>query len=97
MERVSSKILGAEHLTEVISSLQNADKFIRQGSVDLALKEIMKAREKNPTIMYARAYEEYVRSILLKQHERSEQGSLPASEQQELINGYLPTDRKSVV
>lgn len=94
MEQVSSKILGAEHLTEVISSLQNADRLVRQGSIELALKEIMKAREKNPTIMYARAYEEYIRSILLKQHERSEQGGLASEEQQNVINVFLPTLEK---
>jgi hypothetical protein len=39
-----------------------------------ALEEILRAREKNPTIMYARAYEEYVRSVLLKQTEDTESG-----------------------
>lgn len=71
MHNISQKILGAEHLTEVIAFLKNADRFIRQGEIPSALEEILRAREKNPTIMYARAYEEYVRSVLLKQSEES--------------------------
>ncbi|NUN68503.1 MAG: hypothetical protein HUU02_02210 [Bacteroidetes bacterium] len=67
MQNIAQKIIGAEHLTEVIAYLKNADKYIRQGDIPHALDEIMRAREKNPTIMYARAYEEYVRSVLLKQ------------------------------
>ena len=74
MQNISQKIIGAEHLSEVIAFLKNADKFIRQGDIHGALDEILHAREKNPTIMYARAYEEYVRSVLLKQTEESSLG-----------------------
>ena len=91
MQTISQKIIGAEHLSEVIAFLKNADKFIRQGEILNALDEILCAREKNPTIMYARAYEEYVRSVLLKQTEESEQmdGSKEA-----VIEQLMPTLEK---
>ncbi|MDD8017361.1 MAG: hypothetical protein PHP42_03200 [Bacteroidota bacterium] len=69
MQNDSTGIAGAEYLTEVIGFLKNADKHIRLGDVPKALEEIVRAREKNPTIMYARAYEEYVRSIIAKQRQ----------------------------
>lgn len=81
MQNISQKIIGAEHLTEVISYLKNADKFIRQGEIDRALEEIMHARDKNPTIMYARAYEEYVRSVLLKRTDDTADGKTHVIEQ----------------
>lgn len=93
MQNISQKIIGAEHLTEVITYLKNADKFIRQGEVHRALDEILHAREKNPTIMYARAYEEYVRSVLLKQTELSENGVGPDSADS-VIQQLMPTLEK---
>ena len=91
MQTISQKIIGAEHLTEVIAYLKNADKFIRQGDIQSALDEIMHAREKNPTIMYARAYEEYVRSVLLKQTEErgQEEGA-----KESVIQQLMPTLEK---
>ncbi len=94
MQNISQKISGAEHLTEVIAFLKNADRFIRQGDIKRALDEIMRAREKNPTIMYARAYEEYVRSVLLKVGEPIESGVDSVQAQQAVINNLLPTLEK---
>ncbi len=91
MQNLSQKIIGAEHLTEVIAFLKNADKFIRQGDVHAALEEILHAREKNPTIMYARAYEEYVRSVLLKQTEDTESG---VGSKEMVIQQLMPTLEK---
>jgi tetratricopeptide (TPR) repeat protein len=93
MQNISQKIIGAEHLTEVIAYLKNADKYIRQGEINQALDEIMRAREKNPTIMYARAYEEYVRSVLLKQTDLSDNGIGTASKES-IIEQLLPTLEK---
>ncbi|MFZ4621193.1 MAG: hypothetical protein ACOYNS_11595 [Bacteroidota bacterium] len=89
MQNLSQKIIGAEHLTEVIAFLKNADKFIRQGDVQSALDEILRAREKNPTIMYARAYEEYVRSVLMKQTDETDIGS-----KEMVIQQLMPTLEK---
>jgi hypothetical protein len=94
MQNISQKIIGAEHLTEVIAFLKNADRFVRQGDVHRALDEIMRAREKNPTIMYARAYEEYVRSVILKQGDPVDNGAQGAQAQQAVINSLLPTLEK---
>ncbi len=94
MQNISQKITGAEHLTEVIAFLKNADRFVRKGEVIRALDEIMRAREKNPTIMYARAYEEYVRSVILKQGDPVESGIDGAQAQQTAINNLLPTLEK---
>lgn len=91
MQSISQKIIGAEHLSEVIAFLKNADKFIRQGDILKALDEILHAREKNPTIMYARAYEEYVRSVLLKQTEESESGE---GSKEAVIQQLMPTLEK---
>lgn len=94
MQNFSQKIIGAEHLTEVITYLKNADKYVRQGDVHKALEEIMHAREKNPTIMYARAYEEYVRSILLKQRQHNSDAQDTVQTQQAVIEELLPTLEK---
>ncbi|MEW5798925.1 MAG: hypothetical protein AB1728_07935 [Bacteroidota bacterium] len=91
MHNLSQKIIGAEHLTEVIAFLKNADKNVREGNIQLALDEIMHAREKNPTIMYARAYEEYVRSILLKVRQQNDSGPLTQESLSPIINEFLPT------
>jgi hypothetical protein len=93
MQNISQKIIGAEHLTEVIAYLKNADKFIRQGEIHRALEEIMHAREKNPTIMYARAYEEYVRSVLLKQTDLIDSGG-GTSSRESVIDQLMPTLEK---
>jgi hypothetical protein len=93
MQNISQKIIGAEHLTEVIAYLKNADKFIRQGEIPRALEEIMHAREKNPTIMYARAYEEYVRSVLLKQTDLSDNG-VGTQSKETIIEQLMPTLEK---
>ncbi|MFA6455955.1 MAG: hypothetical protein WCW40_03960 [Bacteroidota bacterium] len=93
MQNISQKIIGAEYLTEVIAFLKNADKFVRQGEIHRALDEIMRAREKNPTIMYARAYEEYVRSVLLKQTEAGENGT-GTSSKESVIEQLMPTLEK---
>ncbi len=90
MQNISQKIAGAEHLSEVIAFLKNADKFIRLGDIDRALDEIMRARDKNPTIMYTRAYEEYVRTVLLKQTETNGRGS-DADTKQTVIHQLMPT------
>lgn len=90
MQNISQKIIGAEHLTEVIAFLKNADKYIRQGDIHHALEEIMRARDKNPTIMYARAYEEYVRSVLLKQTDLSI-ADPNASSKETVIAQLMPT------
>ncbi len=89
MQNLSQKIIGAEHLTEVIAFLKNADKFIRQGDIQSALDEILRARERNPTIMYARAYEEYVRSVLMKQTDETDAGS-----KEMVIQQLMPTLEK---
>ena len=94
MQNISQKITGAEHLTEVIAFLKSADRFVRQGEVNRALDEIMRAREKNPTIMYVRAYEEYVRSVALKQGDPLESGVEGTQAQQTVINNLLPTLEK---
>lgn len=91
MQNITQKIIGAEHLTEVIAFLKNADKYIRQGDIHHALEEIMRARDKNPTIMYARAYEEYVRSVLLKQTDSS---SADAPSKEAVIAQLMPTLEK---
>lgn len=91
MQNLSQKIIGAEHLTEVITYLKNADRYVREGNIQKALEEIMHAREKNPTIMYARAYEEYVRSILLKQRQHGDAGSQAPQSLESIINEFLPT------
>ncbi len=78
-----------EHLTEVVSSLENADKFVRLGDLNRALDEIVRVREKNPAIMYARAYEEYIRSIVLKQTELAENIS-DADSKETVIGRMLP-------
>ncbi len=91
MQNLSQKIIGAEHLTEVITFLKNADKYIRQGDIHAALEEILHAREKNPTIMYARAYEEYVRSVLMKQTDESENGE---NSKAAVIQQLMPTLEK---
>ncbi len=91
MQNISQKISGAEHLTEVIAYLKNADKYIRQGDIRRALDEILHAREKNPTIMYARAYEEYVRSVLLKQEGEND---AEVRSTDTLIGQVLPTLEK---
>ncbi|MCK9408101.1 MAG: hypothetical protein M0R68_03105, partial [Bacteroidetes bacterium] len=93
MQNISQKIIGAEHLTEVIAYLKNADKYIRQGEINRALDEIMHAREKNPTIMYARAYEEYVRSVLLKQTDLSDNG-VGTTSKESIIEQLMPTLEK---
>ncbi len=93
MQNISQKIIGAEHLTEVIAYLKNADKFIRQGELNRALDEIVHAREKNPTIMYARAYEEYVRSIPVKVSEQVDDSGVPVS-QEAVIEQLMPTLEK---
>ncbi|MDP1677016.1 MAG: hypothetical protein Q8L88_09120 [Bacteroidota bacterium] len=94
MQNISQKITGAEHLTEVIVFLKNADRFVRHGDIDRAIDEIMRAREKNPTIMYARAYEEYIRSIILHRGDPVEGGADNAQAQQAVINNLLPTLEK---
>lgn len=66
MDHVVQKMTTAEQLSEVIAYLKKAESCIRQGDIYKALEEIKHAREKNPTIMYARAYEEYVHSLQLK-------------------------------
>lgn len=92
MQNLSQKISGAEHLSEVITCLKNADKYIRQGEIDRALQEISRAREKNPTIMYARAYEEYVRSA--QQRFFQEYGENPGTSQQDTFLHLMPTLEK---
>jgi tetratricopeptide (TPR) repeat protein len=94
MDKLSSKIAGAEHLTEVIAFLQNADKFVRNGNVENALNEILKAREKNPTIMYTRAYEEYIRLILQRHKEQEEEGITTPESRKAIITDLLPTLEK---
>jgi len=94
MQNLSQKIIGAEHLTEVIAFLKNADTQVRQGNIHLALEEIVRAREKNPTIMYARAYEEYVRSILVKQKQQLIDGVNNNESQNNVIAEMLPTLEK---
>ena len=94
MKNISQKIIGAEHLTEVITFLKNADRFVRQGEVNRALEEIMHAREKNPTIMYARAYEEYVRTVLLKHGDQVNDDGDGAKALQTIITNLLPTLEK---
>ncbi len=91
MQNITQKIIGAEHLTEVIAFLKNADKYIRQGDIHRALEEIMRARDKNPTIMYARAYEEYVRSVLLKQTDGT---AADATTKESVIAQLMPTLEK---
>ncbi len=94
MQNLSQKIIGAEHLTEVIVFLKNADRFIRQGDINRALTEIVRAREINPTIMYARAYEEYVRSAIVKHDDASDAHDDPAISQKTIIDNLLPTLEK---
>jgi len=94
MQNISQKIIGAEHLTEVIMFLKNADRFARQGDLNRALDEIIRAREINPTIMYARAYEEYIRSVIVKHGDQDENGSVSANEVQTMMNDLLPTLEK---
>jgi hypothetical protein len=94
MQNISQKIIGAEHLTEVIMFLKNADRFARQGDLNRALNEVIHAREINPTIMYARAYEEYIRSVILKHGDHDENDSDGANEAQTMMNGLLPTLEK---
>lgn len=94
MQNLSQKIIGAEHLTEVITYLKNASVFVREGNVQRALEEIIHAREKSPTIMYARAYEEYVRSILLKQRQQTETQSENDATAESIVGEFLPTLEK---
>lgn len=94
MQNTSQKIIGAEHLTEVIVFLKNADRFIRQGEITRALSEIARARELNPTIMYARAYEEYVRSAIAKPGDSTDIHDDPAVAQKTIIDNLLPTLEK---
>lgn len=94
MQNLSQKIFGAEHLTEVVTFLKNADTHVRNGEIQQALDEIVRAREKNPTIMYARAYEEYVRSIHVKLKQQLLNGVDEATAQREIIAEMLPTLEK---
>ena len=78
MGKAPDNFKSAEQLKEVASFLKQADKYVREGNYSAALEEIAKARARDPRNLYALAYEERVRSLVIANKEKKPE-TAPAS------------------
>ena len=77
MARNAAALRSSDTLLQVAGFLKQADKLVRERNYSLALEQIAKAREKDPTNSYAEAYEQRVKLLMSAISDRKQAQSGP--------------------